>query len=199
MAKIGYARVSSTDQNLERQLTKLKETGCETIFTDKMSGATKERPGLKDMLAYIRDRDVVITTELDRLGRNNEELTEIMDIIRQKGASFEALNLPSTAGIQDDNIRRLINTVIIEVYKYVAESERKKIRERQRQGIELAKAEGKYKGRRPAFQKDDRRLLLAFQFYREGKSLREVEALTGIPISTFRRYWKAYGDQKIIE
>lgn len=199
MAKIGYARVSSTDQNLERQLTKLKETGCETIFTDKMSGATKERPGLKDMLAYIRDRDVVITTELDRLGRNNEELTEIMDIIRQKGASFEALNLPSTAGIQDDNIRRLINTVIIEVYKYVAESERKKIRERQREGIALAKAEGKYKGRKPAFKKDDRRLLLAFQFYREGKSLREVEALTGIPISTFRRYWKAYGDQKTTE
>lgn len=196
MAKIGYARVSSTDQNLERQLVKLKENGCEKIFTDKMSGATKERPGLKDMLDYIRDRDVVITTELDRLGRNNEELTEIMDIIRQKGASFEALNLPSTAGIQDDNIRRLINTVIIEVYKYVAESERKKIRERQRQGIELAKAEGKYKGRQPAFKKDDRRLLLAFQFYREGKSLREVEALTGIPTSTFRRYWKAYGNEK---
>ena len=136
MARIGYVRVSSTDQNPERQLKQLQTAGCEKIFSDKMSGATKERPGLKNLISFIREGDVIITTELDRLGRNNEELTEIMDEIRQKGASFEALNLPSVAGIQDANIRRLINTVIIEVYKYAAESERKKIRERQRQGIE---------------------------------------------------------------
>lgn len=195
MSKIGYARVSSTDQNVERQMLQLKDIGCEKIFSDKMSGSTKERPGLKEMLAYIRDGDVVITTELDRLGRNNAELTEIMDDIHKKGASFEALNLPSTAGIQDDNIRRLINTVIIEVYKYVAESERKKIRERQRQGIAIAKAEGKYKGRRPRFPKEDRHLQLAFQLYRKGNSLRDVAALTGIPMTTFRRYWKLYGDE----
>lgn len=127
---------------MERQLNHLKQVGCEKIFTDKISGAIKKRPGLDALIDYIRDGDVVITTELDRLGRNIEDLTEIMDTIHRKGASFEALNLPSTAGIRDEGIRRLINTVIIEVYKYVAESERKKIRERQRQGIAIAKAEG---------------------------------------------------------
>lgn len=193
MAKIGYIRVSSTDQNLERQEIRLKKIGCEKLFSDKMSGATKERPGLQAMLDFIREGDVVITTELDRLGRNNQELTEIMDEIRRKGASFEALNLPSTAGIQDENIRRLINTVIIEVYKYVAESERKKIRERQRQGIEIAKKEGKYKGGQFKFKKDDPRLQLAFQFYLEGKSVREVSSLTGISTATFNRYRKMFG------
>lgn len=193
MAKIGYIRVSTTDQNLERQELRLKEIGCEKLFADKMSGATKERPGLQSMLAFIREGDVVITTELDRLGRNNQELTEIMDEIRRKGASFEAMNLPSTAGIQDENIRRLINTVIIEVYKYVAESERKKIRERQRQGIEIAKHEGKYKGGQFKFKEDDPRLQLAFKFYLEGKSIREVSALTGISTATFNRYKARYG------
>ena len=114
-------------------------------------------------------------------------------IIREKGASFEALNLPSTAGIQDENIRRLINTVIIEVYKYVAESERKKIRERQRQGIEIAKREGRYKGGQFKFKENDPRLQLAFKFYKEGKTIRELCRLTGIPTATFNRYKKTYG------
>lgn len=95
--KIGYARVSSKEQNLER------------------------------------------------LGRNNKELTELMKQIQQKGATLEVLNLPSMTGIEDDNLRRLINNLMIELYKYQAESERKRIKERQAQGIAIAKHAGDLK------------------------------------------------------
>lgn len=197
MAKIGYARVSSTDQNLERQLVRLRDAGCEKIFQEKMSGAVLARPALKEMLDYIREGDIVVTTELDRLGRSNADLTQIMDDIRAKKASFEFLNLPSLAGIQDDNIRLLLNNIIVELYKYMAQSERERIRERQRQGIAIAKAEGKFKGRKPLFTKDSPRLRYAFDLYRDGKTLREVAEITGIPAPTIGRYWKKYGEVSV--
>lgn len=195
MARIGYARVSSTDQNLERQLVRLREAGCEKIFQEKMSGAVLARPALEEMLDYIREGDVVVATELDRLGRSNADLTKIMDAIRAKRASFEFLNLPSLAGIQDDNIRLLLNNIIVELYKYMAQSERERIRERQRQGITLAKAAGKFKGRKRLFREDSPRLKNAFDLYRSGKSIREVTEITGISRTTFCRYWERYGDE----
>ncbi|TRW72969.1 recombinase family protein, partial [Lactococcus lactis] len=129
MAKIGYARVSSKEQNLDRQLEALQDVS--KVFSDKASGQSTERPQLQAMLTYLREGDIVVVTELDRLGRNNKELTELMNQIQQKGATLEVLNLPSMTGIEDDNLRRLINNLMIELYKYQAESERKRIRERQ--------------------------------------------------------------------
>ena len=133
MAKIGYARVSSKEQNLDRQLEALQDVS--KVFSDKASGQSTERPQLQAMLTYLREGDIVVVTELDRLGRNNKELTELMNQIQQKGATLEVLNLPSMTGIEDDNLRRLINNLMIELYKYQAESERKRIKERQAQGI----------------------------------------------------------------
>jgi DNA invertase Pin-like site-specific DNA recombinase len=89
MAKIGYARVSSKEQNLDRQLQALESVS--KVFSDKVSGATTERPQLQAMLDYIREGDIVVVAELDRLGRNNKDLTEIMNIIQQKGATLEVL------------------------------------------------------------------------------------------------------------
>ena len=106
------------------------------------------------MLNYIREDDIIDVSELDRLGRNNKEITSIMNQIQDKGATLEILNLPSLNGIQDDNLRRLLNNLIIELFKYTAENERKQIRERQRQGIELAKEKGKCKGRPLAYRAD---------------------------------------------
>lgn len=126
MAKIGYARVSSKEQNLDRQLQALQ--GVSKVFSDKLSGQSVERPQLQAMLNYIREGDIVVVTELDRLGRNNKELTELMNQIQIKGATLEVLNLPSMNGIEDENLRRLINSLVIELYKYQAESERKKLR-----------------------------------------------------------------------
>lgn len=191
MAKVGYARVSSKDQNIDRQLVALK--GVSKIFADKLSGRNKERPQLQAMLDYLREGDVVVVTELDRLSRKNSDLTEIMNQIQQKGATLDVLNLPSMSGIEDENLRRLINHLIIELYKYQAESDRERIRERQQQGIELAKENGRYTGRKPLFEENSERLQWAFEQYREGATDKKVAELTGISRETFRRYRIKYG------
>lgn len=191
MARIGYARISSANQNIERQISALKDT--DKMFVDKISGGTLNRPQLKEMLEYIREGDVVVVTELDRLGRNNQDLTEIMYEIQQKGATLEIINLPTLKGIEDDNLRRLINTLIIEIYKYQAEAERRWIRERQSQGIAIAKEKGRYKGRKPKYHYDDPKLQHAFQLYIDGETEKRIEELTGINRRTFRRYREKYG------
>lgn len=195
MAKIGYARVSSKDQNLERQLEKLQS--CKKIFTDKQSGGSLERPGFKELMSFIREGDVVVVTEIARLGRNNEELTYTMDQIRLTGATLEVLNFPTLQGVENANLRRLLNGLMLEIYKYQAESERESIRENQRQGIEIAKEKGLYKGRKPKFNRQSPQLNLAFDLYETGNyTVREIERMTGIPESTFRRYKKKYKIEK---
>ena len=190
MAKIGYARVSSKEQHLDRQLAALKDV--DKLFTDKLSGANTNRPELQKMLAYIREGDIVLVTELDRLGRNNQDLTKIMNTIQNKGATLDVLNLPSMTGIADPNLRQLMTNLIIELYKYQAESERKRIIERQQQGIALAKQQSKYHGRKPQYAKDDPRLLHAFKLYQNGMSDVDVARNTGIKRTTFIRYRKKF-------
>ncbi|MGE9898591.1 recombinase family protein [Limosilactobacillus reuteri] len=190
MAKIGYARVSSKEQHLDRQLAALKDV--DKLFTDKLSEANTNRPELQKMLAYIREGDIVMVTELDRLGRNNHDLTKIMNSIQNKGATLDVLNLPSMTGIADPNLRQLMTNLIIELYKYQAESERKRIIERQQQGIALAKRQGKYHGRKPQYAKDDPRLQHAFKLYQAGMSDVDVARNTGIKRTTFIRYRKKF-------
>lgn len=191
MARIGYARVSSQDQNMDRQIEQLKEV--DKLYQEAMSEASKERPQLKAMLNYIREGDRVVVTELERLGRNNKELTEVMNEIQTKGATLEVLNLPTLRGIEDDNLRRLLNNLVLELYKYQAQAERERIKERQAQGIAIAKTQGKYKGRKALFSDDDGRLQHAFNLYREGYTDKDVARLTGINERTFRRYRDKYG------
>lgn len=190
MAKIGYARVSTSDQNMDRQLDQLKH--IDKLFQESISGVSKDRPQLKAMLDYIREWDIVVVTELERLGRNNQELTEIMNQIQTKGATLEVLNLPTLRGIEDDNLRRLLNNLILELYKYQAQAERERIKERQAQGIAIAKTQGKYQGRKALFTEDDSRLKHAFELYLSGKSDKDVADLTGINERTFRRYREKY-------
>lgn len=190
MTKIGYARVSTTDQNLDRQLDQLKHV--DRLFQEAVSGVSKDRPQLKAMLDYIREGDIVVVTELERLGRNNQELTEVMNQIQTKGATLEVLNLPTLRGIEDDNLRRLLNNLILELYKYQAQAERERIKERQAQGIAIAKTKGKYQGRKALFTEDDSRLKHAFELYLSGMSDKDVAGLTGINERTFRRYREKY-------
>lgn len=190
MVKIGYARVSTTDQNMDRQLDQLKH--IDKLFQESIRGVSKDRPQLKAMLDYIREGDIVVVTELERLGRNNQELTEIMNQIQTKGATLEVLNLPTLRGIEDDNLRRLLNNLILELYKYQAQAERERIKERQAQGIAITKTQGKYQGRKALFTEDDSRLKHAFELYLSGKSDKDVAGLTGINERTFRRYREKY-------
>lgn len=192
MAKIGYARVSSKQQNLDRQLKALEENGCKKIFKDVSSGKNLDRPGLDELIDYVRENDVICITELDRLSRNNEDLTDLMLRIQNKGCSFEILNLPTFNDVTDRNLKRLLTNLILEIYKYQAESERKRIKERQRQGIELAKKRGRYKGRKPLYDRNDPKLVHAFSLSDQGYTYAEIESITGINRRTFQRYKKKY-------
>lgn len=144
--QIGYARVSSTDQNLDRQLKQFEGLGIKKIFAEKISGKDRSRPKLREMLQYIHDDDEVVVTSLDRLGRNSQDLTTIIEEIRSKGAVINILDLPTFDGVQDKNLKALLSNLVMEIYKYTAEEERKKIKSRQREGIDLAKARGVYQG-----------------------------------------------------
>ncbi|MDF7683778.1 recombinase family protein [Lactobacillus sp. ESL0679] len=144
--KIGYARVSTQEQNLARQLEALKKNGVKKIFEEKISGKNLDRPELQKMLDYIHEEDEVVVLSLDRLGRNSADLTNIIEEIKRKGAVLNILSLPSFAGVTDTNLKNLLTNLVLEIYKYTAEEERRKIKERQKQGIALAKKRGAYKG-----------------------------------------------------
>ena len=192
MARLGYARVSSIGQNLDRQKELLKSTGVDKIFEEKESGASLDnRKELKALLNIIRFDDVLVVTELDRLSRKADDLTYIINIINEKQASLEVLSLPSTK-TDDPNLNRLINNLIIEIYKYMAESERLRIKESQKQGIELAKKQGKYKGRKKKFTKESPQLVQAFKLLDQGYSIRKASESTGINYQTLRNYIEEY-------
>ena len=196
MARIGYARVSSTGQNLARQEELLKHAGADKIFMEKQSGAEiSNRPELNNLLNYIREQDVVIVAELDRLGRKAKDLDYIINTIQGKGASLQILNLPTTQ-TPDPNLNRLLNNLILELYKYIAETERQKIRERQKQGIALAKKQGKYKGRKKKYTKDSPQLIQAFKLLDQGYSIRKSAESTGMNYQTLRNYIKLYRKEK---
>jgi len=182
--KVGYARVSSRDQRLDRQIESLDQAGVEKIYKEKVSGKDTKRPQLQEMLKFIREGDTVVVASLDRLGRNAADLTDIIGQLRDKGALLDVLDLPSFAGVADPALQALLTNLVLEIYKYTAEQERQKIRERQRQGIELAKDRGVYKGGKRLYAPDspDKRKA---QIYREiVRGLKE-----GVPKAQLARRW----------
>lgn len=154
--KIGYARVSTTDQNLDRQLEQLQKADCKKIFQEKISGKNTNRPQLQAMLDFIREDDEVVVISMDRLGRNSRDISNIIEQIKQKGATINILDLPSFEGVKDRNLKNLLTNLVLEIQKYTAEQERKTILERQKQGIKLAKERGVYKGGVVQYSKDSK-------------------------------------------
>lgn len=140
MARIGYARVSTTDQDLDTQLAKLKAEGCEVIRSEKVSGARRDgRTELATILDFLRPGDELMVTRLDRLGRDTRDVLNLIYECEQKGASVTVLD-PHVS------TRGEIGHVVLTVLGMVAQMERRFIKERQREGIEKAKAEGTYRG-----------------------------------------------------
>lgn len=140
--KVGYVRVSTQGQNLERQEIIMEKLGIERMFMDKLSGKNTERPGLNDMLDFIREGDEVIVESISRLARNTKDLLEIVEKINDKKAGFKS---------QKENIdtTTVAGKFVLTVFGALAELEREYILERQREGIEIAKQKGVYKGRKP--------------------------------------------------
>lgn len=149
MTLIGYARVSTKEQNLDRQIEELNEYGVSKIFIDQASGKNLERDGLTELRKYVRDEnDTVVVSSLDRLGRNYNDVIDLFTEMNHKGVNIVVLDMPIlNQDLGSDELTKMFQTIIISVLSYVADSERKKMLERQRKGIEIAKAKGKYTGR----------------------------------------------------
>lgn len=140
---IGYARVSTTDQKLHVQSDQLTAAGCEKLFSDQLSGADIERPGLTQMLDFVREGDTVIVTKTDRIARSARDALDIADQLRRKNVGFKLLDLG------DVDINSDMGRMIYTVMSAFAEMERNRIRQRQREGIEKAREQGKHLGRPP--------------------------------------------------
>ena len=144
---VGYARVSSADQNLARQLEQLKSKNTDKIFEDKASGANTNRPAFQQMMEYVREGDTIVVCSMDRLARNLTDLLNTTKELQAKGVSIHFLkeSILLDASGNDAAMTKLLMSML----GAVAEFERSMIRERQREGIELAKKRGVYKGRKP--------------------------------------------------
>ena len=151
--EFGYIRVSSKDQNEARQVEKMKEIGIDErhIFIDKESGKDFDRDQYKALFAMLREGDTVYVSSIDRLGRNYDEvLLQWSAITKDKKADIVVLDMPILDTRKDRDLTgTLISDIVLQLLSYVAQKERENIRTRQAEGIALAKAAGKYKGRKP--------------------------------------------------
>lgn len=147
--KIGYVRVSTVDQNEARQIEAMKTDGVEKIYMDKKSGKDFNRPEYQKMISEMHKGDILIIHSIDRLGRNYDEITEEWrKITKEIGADIIVQDMPLLdTTLNRDLTGKLIADIVLQVFSYVAQRERESIRQRQREGIEIAKAQGKYKGR----------------------------------------------------
>lgn len=148
--KIGYVRVSSKDQNEARQMASMQEYGVDKIYMDKQSGKDFNRPEYQKMISKLKEGDIVILHSLDRLGRNYDAIIEEWHrITKQIKADIKVLDMPllDTTASGNDLTGKFVADMVLQILSYVAENERKNIRKRQEEGIAIAKAEGKYKGR----------------------------------------------------
>ena len=140
MARIGYSRVSTLDQDLEGQAARLRAEGCSIVRSEKVSGASREgRPELATVLQFLRAGDELVVTRLDRLGRDTRDVLNLIYECEQRGASVTVLD-PHVS------TRGEMGHVVLTVLGMVAQMERRFIKERQREGIERAKADGRYVG-----------------------------------------------------
>ena len=198
MAKYGYIRVSSKDQNTDRQMDAIMANGLEkrNIFVDHMSGKDFERPEYQRMLGKLREGDVLVVKSIDRIGRNyNETLEQWRYITQKKRVDIEVLDMPllNTASLQNGLTGVLISDLVLQVLAYVAEMERAFILQRQKEGIESAKKRGIRFGR-TRIEVPNNFIEACFLYDSRELSVRAAAQKIGMSTSTFyRRYkeWKA--------
>lgn len=140
--RVGYVRCSTVEQNEARQLVMMEQQNAEKLFIDKKSGKNTDREAFKEMMRFVRAGDTVIVESISRIARNTRDLLSIVSELTDKGVEFISLkeNIDTTTPQ---------GRFMLTVFGALAELERENILERQREGIEIAKSEGKYKGRKP--------------------------------------------------
>ena len=178
--KIGYARVSTTDQNLDLQTDALKAVGCKKIFSDRgVSGAKAERPGLDKALDQLRKGDILVIWKLDRLGRSLSHLLSIIEDLKQKGVDF--------ASVQDGfDTSTASGKMVFSVIGAMAEYERNLIRERTMAGLAAARARGRMGGRPKSL--DESQVKVAIALAEAGElTIKEICEQVGCSRSTYYR------------
>lgn len=180
--KIGYARVSSKDQNLDRQLAALKKEKVFRIFTDTVSGSSTQRLGLDGALNYVRAGDQLIVVSMDRLARSLIDLHRLVDELTERGVSVKFLKEGQVYSQDSTPIAKLM----LGLLGSVAEFERAIIRERQAEGIAKAKARGVYKGRAKVL--NEEQVMQAREWVSEGIPKAEVARRLGIGRTTLYKY-----------
>ncbi|MDH6365835.1 DNA invertase Pin-like site-specific DNA recombinase [Enterococcus sp. PF1-24] len=147
--KVAYARVSSEEQNLDRQIEEFKKFGAEKFFIEKKSGATiDQRPVFQEALKFVRDTDILMVEAIDRLGRNYDEIIDTVNLLKQKNVQLIITSLPIMAeAIGNPLLDKFVKDLIVQILAMIAEQERTESKRRQAQGIKLAKERGTYRGR----------------------------------------------------
>ena len=177
---IGYARVSTLEQNLDLQQDALKQAGCKRVYLDKLSGALAQRPGLEQMKDALREGDTLVVWRLDRLGRSLKELVAWVAYLDERKVGLKSLH-------ESIDTTTSSGTLIFHVFAALAEFERNLTRERTRAGLAAARARGKQGGRPKALRPDKRKL--AVDLYLEKKlSVKTICEMMSISKPTLYSY-----------
>jgi DNA invertase Pin-like site-specific DNA recombinase len=177
--KLGYARVSTEDQNLELQRPRLNDAGCGKLFEEKISGAKRHRPELERLLGEIRKDDVLVVTRLDRLARSTSELLAIAEQLNEKEAGLQSLDEPWADTLTP------AGRMVLTVFAGMAEFERALIRQRTHDGLVDARKRGVAFGRPPKLRRDQQEL--ALELLRQGKSVSAVAKTFNVHPATIYR------------
>lgn len=185
---IGYARVSTDDQNLHLQHDELKKAGCEKFFDDKITGSKIERPGLDSAIEYAREGDVIVVWRLDRLSRSLKDLIDVVALLDSKKIGLkslhESIDTTSSSG-----------KLIFHIFGALAEFERNLIRERTHAGLKAARARGKMGGRPKKLSSD--KISLVSQLYQTKQySVAQICNVIGISKPTLYKYLNFIGVNK---
>lgn len=177
---VGYARVSTDDQHLHLQIDALQQAGCEKVYTDEISGAKAERPGLSEALAFVRAGDTFVVWRLDRLGRSIKDLIARIDELKQRHVAFRSLteNIDTTSSG---------GKFMFHVFSALAEFERDLIRERTMAGLIAARARGR-RGGRPRRLRDEKLRMASSLMKDPNVSVAEICRTLAISRTTLYRY-----------
>ena len=176
---IGYARVSTQEQNLGLQREALLEAGCQKLFEDKVSGTRAERPGFVKMLEMLREGDTLVVWKLDRLGRSVKQLVNLIDELHKQGIQFKSLTDAIDTGTPSGRF-------FFHVMASLAEMERELLIERTRAGLEVARKLGRKGGRKPKM--TDSKIASAKKLLTSGVPPRDVAESLGVSIPTLYRW-----------
>ena len=177
----GYARVSTLDQNLDTQLDILTKAGCDRIFQDKITGMSLQRPALDELLGLLREGDTVLVARFFRLGRSRDHVIHLVHSFHQRGVHFKALDL----GIDTTTPA---GKFMLSVFASLAEYDRESLLEKTKAGQQLAAAQGKHIGRPKGLNAEN--LGKVRKALEKGLSVAETAELTGISLSSVKRYRK---------